>query len=66
MRHARHRRSGGGLRLAAAAMWLILQKGLWDAGLALQTDAAGWLAPWRGHPVQHGGMPTGGPCTRCR
>ncbi|MBL8733803.1 MAG: isoprenylcysteine carboxylmethyltransferase family protein [Planctomycetes bacterium] len=43
-----------------AAAWLVLQKALYDAGLALQTGAAGWLALWRNRAVDYGGMPTHG------
>lgn len=52
--------------LPAVAARPFLQKALWDAGLALQTEAAGWLALWRGHSVQYGGMPTGGLFMSCR
>lgn len=49
-----------------ALAWLFLQKALWDAGLAVQSGAAGWWALFRGKPVQYGAMPTGGLFARCR
>ncbi|MGE3174145.1 MAG: isoprenylcysteine carboxylmethyltransferase family protein [Planctomycetota bacterium] len=49
-----------------AAAWLFLLKALADAGLAVQTGAAGWLALWRGRSVDYGGMPTAGLFRSCR
>lgn len=46
--------------------WLFLQKALWDAGLAVQSGAAGWWALLRGKPVDYGTLPTGGLFARCR
>jgi protein-S-isoprenylcysteine O-methyltransferase Ste14 len=46
--------------------WVFLQKALWDAGLALQTGAAGWWALLRGRPVNYGDLPTRGLFARCR
>lgn len=46
--------------------WLFLVKALGDAGLALQTGAAGWWALLHGRPVDFGRMPTGGLFARCR
>lgn len=58
---------GGGLQWAGfAAAWLFLVKALSDAGLAVQTGAAGWWALWRDRPVQYGGMPTAGLFRVCR
>ncbi|MBX3463458.1 MAG: isoprenylcysteine carboxylmethyltransferase family protein [Planctomycetes bacterium] len=48
------------------AAWLFLVKALWDAGLGLQSGAAGWWALWRDRPVAYGGMPTQGLFARCR
>lgn len=48
------------------AAWLFLLKALWDAGLAVQTGAAGWWALWRGRPVDYPDMPTHGLFARCR
>lgn len=49
-----------------AGAWLFLQKAIHDAGLAVQSGAAGWLALFRGRPVDYGDMPTGGLFARCR
>ncbi len=46
--------------------WAFLLRALTDAGLALQTGAAGWLALWRGQPVDYGGMPERGLFRVCR
>jgi protein-S-isoprenylcysteine O-methyltransferase Ste14 len=46
--------------------WLFLVKALYDAGLSLQTGAAGWTAVWSGREVRYGGMPTLGLFARCR
>jgi protein-S-isoprenylcysteine O-methyltransferase Ste14 len=57
----------GGLQYALfAGAWLFLVKALWDAGLGLQSGAAGWWALLRNRPVDFGGMPTGGLFARCR
>lgn len=49
-----------------AAAWLFLVKALADAGLGVQTGAAGWWALLRGRPVAYGDMPTHGLFARCR
>lgn len=49
-----------------ALAWLFLVKALSDAGLALQTGAAGWTAVWQGRAVRYGGMPTEGLFALCR
>ncbi len=49
-----------------AGAWGFLVKALFDAGIALQSGAAGWLALWRGRAVDHGGMPTRGLFAACR
>lgn len=46
--------------------WLFLHKALFDAGLALQTGAAGWWALLRGRPVDYGDLPTRGLFAACR
>jgi methanethiol S-methyltransferase len=46
--------------------WLFLQKSLWDAGLAVQSGAAGWWALLRGKPVAYGPLPTTGLFAYCR
>ncbi len=51
---------------AFVAAWLFLQKALWDAGLAVQSGAAGWWALARGRAVDYGRMPTQGLFARCR
>ena len=48
------------------AAWLFLHKALFDAGLALQTGAAGWWALLRGRSVDYGEMPTRGLFATCR
>lgn len=48
------------------AAWLFLVKALWDAGLGLQSGAAGWWALLRDKPVDWGTMPVHGLFTRCR
>ncbi|MEQ1631613.1 MAG: isoprenylcysteine carboxylmethyltransferase family protein [Planctomycetota bacterium] len=49
-----------------ACAWIFLVKALYDAGLPLQTGAAGWLAVWFGREVRYGGMPTTGLFAVCR
>jgi protein-S-isoprenylcysteine O-methyltransferase Ste14 len=49
-----------------ALAWLLLVKSLADAGLAVQTGAAGWLSVWRRRDVEYGGMPEGGVFRVCR
>lgn len=57
----------GGLQYALfGGAWLFLIKALWDAGLGLQSGAAGWWALLRDKPVAFGGMPTAGLFARCR
>jgi methanethiol S-methyltransferase len=46
--------------------WVFLNKALWDAGLGVQSGAAGWWALLRGKPVNFGGMPSEGLFRRCR
>lgn len=58
--------AGAGHWAAFAAAWLLLHKALWDAGLGVQSGAAGWWALFRGRPVRYGGLPTGGLFARCR
>lgn len=48
------------------AAWLFLHKALFDAGLMLQTGAAGWWALLRGRKVDYGDLPTRGLFARCR
>ncbi len=63
-------RAAGPLGIAQYALfvgaWLFLIVALTNAGLALQTGAAGWLALWRDRPVDFGSMPTHGLFARCR
>ncbi len=49
-----------------ACAWLFLHKALFDAGLMLQTGAAGWWALLRGRKVDYGDMPTRGLFAACR
>ena len=49
-----------------AGAWLFLVKALADAGLGVQSGAAGWWALLRGVPVSYGEMPTNGLFARCR
>ena len=49
-----------------AAAWVFLIKSLSDAGLAMQSGAAGWWALLRGRRVEYGAMPTGGLFAVCR
>jgi len=49
-----------------AGAWLFLVKALSDAGLAVQSGAAGWLALLQNRPVSYGDLPTGGLFARCR
>lgn len=49
-----------------ACAWLFLIVALTNAGLALQTGAAGWWALLRNRPVDYGAMPTRGLFARCR
>ncbi|MCA8951667.1 MAG: isoprenylcysteine carboxylmethyltransferase family protein [Planctomycetes bacterium] len=49
-----------------AAAWLFLIKALADAGLAVQSGAAGWWALLRNRAVDYGPMPTTGLFARCR
>lgn len=61
-----HGASGAVHLLLFAAAWLFLQKSLWDAGLMLQTGAAGWWALLRDRQVDYGAMPSGGTFRLCR
>lgn len=60
----------GRVRIAAycafAGAWLFLGKALFDAGLMLQSGAAGWWALLRDRPVDYGTMATHGLFARCR
>jgi len=49
-----------------ASAWLFLNKALWDAGLAVQSGAAGWWALLRGRKVDFGEMPERGLFATCR
>ena len=49
-----------------AGAWLFLVKALWDAGLGVQSGAAGWWALLRGRSVANGEMPTRGLFAACR
>jgi protein-S-isoprenylcysteine O-methyltransferase Ste14 len=64
--HAPHGAVGTVQWVVFGGAWLVLQKALWDAGLALQSGAAGWWALLRGRPVDWGDMPTRGLFARCR
>lgn len=64
--HEPHGASGAVQWLLFVLAWLFLQKALWDAGLAVQSGAAGWWALFRGKPVDYGDLPTGGLFARCR
>jgi protein-S-isoprenylcysteine O-methyltransferase Ste14 len=46
--------------------WAFLQKALWDAGLAVHSGAAGWLALLRGRAIDWGRLPTTGLFALCR
>jgi protein-S-isoprenylcysteine O-methyltransferase Ste14 len=46
--------------------WLFLIKALHDAGLGVQSGAAGWWALLRGKAVNFGSMPSGGLFRGCR
>lgn len=60
----------GALGIASYALfagaWLFLMKALYDAGLGVQSGAAGWWALLRDRPVAYGGMPTHGLFAACR
>jgi methanethiol S-methyltransferase len=64
--HAPHGVTGAAQWALFAAAWLFLVKALSDAGLALQTGAAGWWALLRNRQVDYGEMPTRGLFARCR
>lgn len=64
--HAPHGAIGALQWAAFAASWLFLVKALADAGLGVQSGAAGWWAMLRGRPVAYGPMPTGGLFASCR
>lgn len=64
--HTPHGYTGGLQWVAFVGAWLFLQKALWDAGLAVQSGAAGWWALYRGRAVDYGTLPTTGLFTRCR
>lgn len=57
---------GGAQWVLFVGAWVFLQKALWDAGLAVQSGAAGWLALFRGRAVDWGPMPTTGLFASCR
>lgn len=64
-----HRPEGSLLHAHAALFavaWVFLVKSLSDAGLALQTGAAGWTAVAQDRAVRYGGMPQGGLFRVCR
>ena len=52
--------------IAFVFAWIFLNKALWDAGLGVQSGAAGWWALLRGKAVNFGGMPSEGLFRRCR
>ncbi len=52
--------------LLFVAAWAFLVKALWDAGLSLQTGAAGWSAIVAGREVRYGDMPVDGLFRTCR
>jgi protein-S-isoprenylcysteine O-methyltransferase Ste14 len=64
--HEPHGATGVLQWLAFGGAWLFLQKALWDAGLAVQSGAAGWWALLRGRAVDFGELPTRGLFARCR
>ena len=64
--HAPHGVTGALQWAAFGASWIYLQKALWDAGLGVQSGAAGWWALLRGRPVQYGELPTKGLFASCR
>lgn len=64
--HEPHGVSGALHWLLFAGAWSFLVKALWDAGLGMQSGAAGWWALLRDRPVTYGGMPTHGLFARCR
>ncbi len=64
--HVPHGVSGGLQYALFAAAWLFLVKALSDAGLAVQSGAAGWWAMLRNRPVEYGPMPTTGLFAACR
>ena len=59
--------AGGFVHMALfVASWAFLQKALWDAGLMLQSGAAGWWALLRDRRVDYGTMPERGLFAVCR
>ncbi len=64
--HAPHGALGIAQCALFASAWLFLMKALYDAGLGVQSGAAGWWALLRDRPVAYGGMPTRGLFAACR
>lgn len=64
--HEPHGLTGAAQVTAFVGAWLLLQKALYDAGLAVQTGAAGWWALLRGRAVRFAPMPRDGLFARCR
>lgn len=64
--HRPHGGSGVAQYAMFAGAWLFLIKALTDAGLGMQTGAAGWWALWRETPVNYGAMPHRGVFALCR
>jgi methanethiol S-methyltransferase len=60
----------GGARLALDALyagsWLLVVKGMHDAGLGVQSGSLGWFAVARGQDPVYGPMPTKGLFRACR
>lgn len=64
--HSPHGITGGLQYAVFVASWLFLLRALWDAGLGVQTGAAGWWALLRGRKVSYGDLPTSGTFGLCR
>lgn len=64
--HEPHGVLGYGQYVLFAGAWLFLVKALSDAGLGVQSGAAGWWALLRDKPVEYGAMPTKGLFATCR
>lgn len=64
--HAPEGLAGAAQYALFAGAWLFLGRALYDAGLGVQSGAAGWWALFRGRPVAYGDLPTGGLFRRCR
>lgn len=64
-----HTPTGGGAIAAFAlfaSAWAFLIKALFDAGIMLQSGAAGWWALLKNRSVDYGAMPVHGLFARCR